>query len=501
MTHPHLSRKRGDAHHGSPRPDVGIDDAQQLDGAALLTEMDNLGHGDQIVDRVGRVNAGAGVTPDLYEVAEVQPCSPTHVDKHDAADLLQLPRLARGDHATAGPRHRHRNGAIGIGHRLERQHNLPGTHEVVYGDHRRQCLARGTLANAGEAGGNDDIAPPLRTGGDPGEQHGVAALIGDSRGRLQADHGPGHRHFAGLGGTEHRRIHWAEHQAAGQGPHFGEEPAWPVSPGRTGWNGWSRYAAKAMSFASVVRWIVPSVSDCWAESGTAQITANKAATERMGSPLERAFDQNHHDRARVSRRQMIGRISTADQGWKSREPCNTPGSPTRVRREGRRPRRRGRRACRRMTLPSGCATGGRGLRGGLGAAPAGSFAAFALAGKQDQLASVDFGGVARLAFLVLPGAVLDLALDVDLVALLAIPFDHIGELLASPFAFQKITRCQAVFSCFWPSAPFHWRPVARDTVATRPPFDVLRTSGSAPRLPIRMTLFRLLLIAYSRVVF
>src|SRR5678816_3468428 len=60
-----------------------------------------------------------------------------------------------------------------------------------------------------------------------------------------------------------------------------------------------------------------------------------------------------------------------------------------------------------------------------------------------------------------------------------------------------MTRCHSVFSCMLPSWPFHCRLVAIDSVATRPPFWVLRTSGSAPRLPIRMTLFKLRLTAPS----
>src|SRR5690606_39473528 len=46
---------------------------------------------------------------------------------------------------------------------------------------------------------------------------------------------------------------------------------------------------------------------------------------------------------------------------------------------------------------------------------------------------------------------------------------------------------------------FHCREVASERVATRLPFEVLRTSGSAPRLPIRMTLFRDLLMVCSSV--
>src|SRR5207249_823545 len=55
------------------------------------------------------------------------------------------------------------------------------------------------------------------------------------------------------------------------------------------------------------------------------------------------------------------------------------------------------------------------------------------------------------------------------------------------------------FSCFSPDWFFHWRLVARDSVATRDPLEVLRTSGSAPRVPISMTLFRLRLTSTSRI--
>src|SRR5512146_186676 len=66
-----------------------------------------------------------------------------------------------------------------------------------------------------------------------------------------------------------------------------------------------------------------------------------------------------------------------------------------------------------------------------------------------------------------------------------------------PLLFQQITRCHSVFSCFSPFWPVHCRLVARDRLATRDPLLVLRTSGSAPKLPISMTLFRLLLTAAS----
>src|SRR6266700_880451 len=61
----------------------------------------------------------------------------------------------------------------------------------------------------------------------------------------------------------------------------------------------------------------------------------------------------------------------------------------------------------------------------------------------------------------------------------------------APLLFQQITRCHSVFSCFSPPCPVHCRLVARDNVATREPLLVLRTSGSAPKFPISMTLLRL----------
>src|SRR5437879_12593079 len=67
-----------------------------------------------------------------------------------------------------------------------------------------------------------------------------------------------------------------------------------------------------------------------------------------------------------------------------------------------------------------------------------------------------------------------------------------------PLLFQQMTRCHSVFSCFSPPCPVHCRPVATDSVATRPPLEVLRTSGSAPKLPISITLFRLRLTTTSQ---
>src|SRR4051812_40837389 len=60
-----------------------------------------------------------------------------------------------------------------------------------------------------------------------------------------------------------------------------------------------------------------------------------------------------------------------------------------------------------------------------------------------------------------------------------------------PFVFQTTQRCHSVFSCLAPDWSFHVRLVASENVATRLPPVVERTSGSFPRLPIRVTLFKL----------
>src|SRR6476469_2529794 len=57
--------------------------------------------------------------------------------------------------------------------------------------------------------------------------------------------------------------------------------------------------------------------------------------------------------------------------------------------------------------------------------------------------------------------------------------------------FQTTQRCHSVFSCCEPAASFHDRLVASEKVATRLPPVVDRTSGSFPRFPIRVTLFKL----------
>src|SRR5256712_7301827 len=67
----------------------------------------------------------------------------------------------------------------------------------------------------------------------------------------------------------------------------------------------------------------------------------------------------------------------------------------------------------------------------------------------------------------------------------------------APLLFQQMTRCHSVFSWRSPPAPVHCRLVASDRLATRPPLLVLRTSGSAPKFPISMTLLRLRLTTTS----
>src|SRR2546427_10511998 len=68
----------------------------------------------------------------------------------------------------------------------------------------------------------------------------------------------------------------------------------------------------------------------------------------------------------------------------------------------------------------------------------------------------------------------------------------------APLLFQQMTRCHSVFSWRSPPAPVHWRLVAGDRLATRPPLLGLRTSGSAPKFPVSMTLLRLRLTKTSQ---
>src|SRR5438270_1020514 len=65
------------------------------------------------------------------------------------------------------------------------------------------------------------------------------------------------------------------------------------------------------------------------------------------------------------------------------------------------------------------------------------------------------------------------------------------------FEFHTTHRCHSVFSCLDPAASFHERLVARENVATRFPPVVDRTSGSFPRFPINVTLFKLRLTCSS----
>src|ERR1051325_8930188 len=60
-----------------------------------------------------------------------------------------------------------------------------------------------------------------------------------------------------------------------------------------------------------------------------------------------------------------------------------------------------------------------------------------------------------------------------------------------PLLFQATHLCHSVFSCLLPDASFQARLVASEKVATRLPPEVERTSGSLPRFPINVTLFKL----------
>src|SRR3984957_13948097 len=68
-----------------------------------------------------------------------------------------------------------------------------------------------------------------------------------------------------------------------------------------------------------------------------------------------------------------------------------------------------------------------------------------------------------------------------------------------PLAFHATQRCHSVFSCLSPAGPLHCRLVASENDATRLPLDVERTSGSFPRLPISVTLFKLRLTCASQI--
>src|SRR5688572_1400943 len=60
-----------------------------------------------------------------------------------------------------------------------------------------------------------------------------------------------------------------------------------------------------------------------------------------------------------------------------------------------------------------------------------------------------------------------------------------------PLVFQTTQRCHSVFSWRTPAWSFHVRLVARENCATRFPPGVDRISGSLPRFPISVTLFKL----------
>src|SRR5688572_6293465 len=59
------------------------------------------------------------------------------------------------------------------------------------------------------------------------------------------------------------------------------------------------------------------------------------------------------------------------------------------------------------------------------------------------------------------------------------------------FVFHTTHLCHSVFSCFSPLGVFQARLVAREKLATLLPPATVRISGSFPRFPISMTLFRL----------
>src|SRR5687767_8752252 len=59
------------------------------------------------------------------------------------------------------------------------------------------------------------------------------------------------------------------------------------------------------------------------------------------------------------------------------------------------------------------------------------------------------------------------------------------------FWFHTTHLCHSVFSCFSPLCPVQLRLVAREKEATRLPPVVERISGSLPRFPISIALFRL----------
>src|ERR1039457_4235937 len=69
-----------------------------------------------------------------------------------------------------------------------------------------------------------------------------------------------------------------------------------------------------------------------------------------------------------------------------------------------------------------------------------------------------------------------------------------------PPVFQAMHLCHSVFSCFSPAAEFHWRVVASEKFATLLPLFVVRISGSLPRFPMRVTLFRLRLTTPPQIV-
>src|SRR3989440_2432318 len=109
--------------------------------------------------------------------------------------------------------------------------------------------------------------------------------------------------------------------------------------------------------------------------------------------------------------------------------------------------------------------------------------------QEDHFSRDDLGGVPRLLLPILPRAILDPPLDVDPVAFFHVLFGQIRELGA--FVVPADDPVPLGLFLLLAPCPVHCRLVASDSVATREPLVVLRTSGSAPKFPISMTLLRL----------
>jgi hypothetical protein len=104
-----------------------------------------------------------------------------------------------------------------------------------------------------------------------------------------------------------------------------------------------------------------------------------------------------------------------------------------------------------------------------------------------RAAQHDLGAVAILPALVLPLAGAQLAFDVDLAPLAQVALGHADK--ASDWIDTLCHSVRSLRSPVWRS--FHASDVAMRRFAMRPPFWKDFTSGSAPRLPIRITLLTL----------